>query len=125
MKAFDATSLPTNVGDPNYFTGDVTLRPFPTPGPVKLIRVEFGPAARTHWHTHSGVQILFVAEGRCRYQHEGGPVEEAGVGETIYVPKGEKHWHGATPDAPMVHIAMNIDLETEWLEPVTEEEYGG
>jgi quercetin dioxygenase-like cupin family protein len=71
------------------------------------------------------VQILFVAEGRCRYQHAGGPVEEAGAGETIYIPAGEQHWHGATPEAPMVHIAMNIDLETEWLEPVTEEQYAG
>jgi quercetin dioxygenase-like cupin family protein len=126
MKVIDATSLPANAGNPNYFTGDVTLRPIPAEGadPVKLIRVEFGPASRTHWHTHSGVQILFVAEGRCRYQHAGGPVEEAGAGETVYIPAGEKHWHGATPDAPMVHIAMNIGLETEWLEPVTEEQYG-
>jgi quercetin dioxygenase-like cupin family protein len=127
MQVIDASSLPASTGNPNYFTGDVTLRPIPAAGaePVKLIRVEFGPAARTHWHTHSGVQILFVAEGRCRYQHAGGPVEEAGAGETIYIPAGEKHWHGATPEAPMVHIAMNIDLETEWLEPVTEEQYGG
>lgn len=127
MNTFNTASLPANPGNPDYFTGDVTLRPMPTPGadPVKLIRVEFGPAARTHWHTHSGVQILFIAEGRCRYQHEGGPVEEAEAGATVYIPAGEKHWHGATPEAPMVHIAMNIDLETEWLEPVSEAQYRG
>jgi quercetin dioxygenase-like cupin family protein len=126
MNVISPASLPTSPGNPSYFTGDVTLRPMPTEGSggVKLIRVEFGPAARTHWHTHSGVQILFVAEGRCRFQQEGGPVEKAGAGETIYIPAGEKHWHGATPEAPMVHVALNVDLETEWLEPVSEEQYG-
>ena len=126
MQVIDVESLPANAANPNYFSGDVTLRPMPTAGadPVKLIRVEFGPAARTHWHTHSGVQILFIAEGRCRFQHEGGPVGVAEAGATIYIPAGEKHWHGATPDAPMVHLAMNVDLETEWLEAVSEEQYG-
>jgi hypothetical protein len=66
-----------------------------------------------------------VAEGRCRFQQWGGPVQEAGVGETIFIPAGEKHWHGATPEAPMVHVALNIDFETEWLEPVSDEQYGG
>ena len=127
MKLVDSQSLPTNPGNPSYFTGAVTLRPFPVEGanPVKLFRVEFAPGARTNWHTHSGVQILFVAEGRCRFQHEGGPVQEAGVGETIYIPTGEKHWHGATPDAPMAHVAVNIELETDWLEPVSEEQTRG
>jgi len=126
MNVIDVESLPANPTNPNYFSGDVTLRPMPVAGadPVKLIRVEFGPAARTHWHTHSGVQILFIAAGRCRFQSEGGLVEVAEAGATIYIPAGEKHWHGATPDAPMVHLAMNVDLETEWLEAVSEEQYG-
>jgi quercetin dioxygenase-like cupin family protein len=70
MKVIDVESLPSNAANPNYFSGDVTLRPMPMEGadPVKLIRVEFGPAARTHWH--------------------------------------------------------NVNLETEWLEPVSEEQYG-
>jgi 4-carboxymuconolactone decarboxylase len=44
-------------------------------------------------------------------------------GETIFIPAGEKHWHGAPPDSPMAHVALNIDLETEWLEPVPDEQY--
>jgi quercetin dioxygenase-like cupin family protein len=127
MNTFPPQSLPDNPGNPDYFTGQVTLRPLPTGGadPVKFFRVEFAPGARTNWHTHSGVQVLFVAEGRCRFQHEGGPVQEAGTGETIYIPAGEKHWHGATRDVAMVHVAVNVDLETEWLEPVTDEQYTG
>lgn len=128
MHAIDPKKLSGNPGNPDYFTSAVTLRKMAADqdiAPVQIFRVEFAPGARTNWHTHSGVQILFVVEGRCRFQHQGGPVEEAGPGETIYIPKDEKHWHGATPDAPMVHIALNIDLETTWLEPVSEEQYRG
>ncbi len=128
MNIITPQSLPADPGSPDYFTGAVTLRKMaagPDVAPNKIFRVEFAPGARTNWHTHSGVQILFVAVGRCRFQHQGGPVQEAGVGEAIFIPAGEKHWHGATPDAPMVHVALNIDLETEWLEPVTEEQYRG
>lgn len=115
-------------GDPAYFTGQVTLRPLGTAeelGTTKLIRVEFAPEARTNWHTHSGVQVLVVLEGLCRFQHWGGPVEEAGPGTVVHIPPGEKHWHGAAPGGAMVHLAVNLDLETEWLEPVTEEQYRG
>jgi len=128
MKRLNAEDFDSRPGDPAYFTGAVTLRPMggtEAPSSLKLIRVEFTPGARTHWHTHTGVQILFVAAGRCRYQHEGGPVEEAGTGETVWVHAGEKHWHGATPDAPMAHIALNVALETTWLEAVTDRQYGG
>jgi quercetin dioxygenase-like cupin family protein len=128
MNILDPQSLPSNPGEPSYFTGAVTLKRMaigPDVAPNKVLRVEFSPGARTNWHTHTGVQILFVAEGRCRFQQWDGPVQEAGVGETIFIPAGEKHWHGATPEAPMVHVALNIDFETEWLEPVSDEQYGG
>lgn len=126
MRTIDPTQVEAKPGNPDYFTGQVTLRTMAATDPptnVKMFRVEFAAGARTNWHTHSGVQGLVVLEGRCRFQHEGGPVEEAGAGEVIHIPTGEKHWHGATPDSPMVHLAVNIDAETDWLEPVTEEQY--
>src|SRR5262245_47727702 len=98
MKRLDVHDLAGKPGDPSYFTGSVTLRPMggtEPPTNVKVIRVEVPAGARTNWHTHTGVQVLVVAAGRCRFQHEGGLVEEAGVGETIWIPAGEKHWHGA------------------------------
>jgi quercetin dioxygenase-like cupin family protein len=126
MRIVDSTQTEANPGNPDYFTGQVTLRRMAATDPptnVKMFRVEFAAGARTNWHTHSGVQVLVVLEGRCRFQHEGGPVEEAGSGEVIQILAGEKHWHGAAPDAPMVHLAVNIDAETDWLEAVTEEKY--
>jgi quercetin dioxygenase-like cupin family protein len=127
VRVLDPKAIEGKPGQPDYFIGHVVLRPLggtEPPSNVKLFRVEFPAGARTNWHTHSGVQVLQVAEGRCRFQHAGGPVQEAGPGSTIWIPAGEKHWHGATPDAPMVHVAVNVDLETSWLEPVTDEQYG-
>ena len=126
MRIIDPAQTEANPGNPDYFTGPVTLRRMAATDPptnVKMFRVEFAAGARTHWHTHSGVQVLVVLEGRCRFQHEGGPASEAGAGEVIQIPGGEKHWHGASPDGPMVHLAINIDAETDWLEPVTDEQY--
>lgn len=128
MNTLDPQSFPAEPADPQYFTGAVLLRKLavgPEVAPNKILRVEFPAGARTNWHTHTGVQILFVAEGRCRFQAWGGPVREAGAGETVFIPAGEKHWHGATAGAAMAHVALNIDFETEWLEPVSDEQYRG
>ena len=128
MNVLDHASMPGKPGEPSYFTGEVTLKALassPGDNPTKLLRVEFSPGARTHWHTHTNTQLLVVVEGRCRFQHEGGPVQEAGPGEAIHIPPGEKHWHGASADARMVHLAVNVGLETDWLEPVSDEQFSG
>ena len=44
-----------------------------------------------------------------------------------WIAPGEKHWHGASPNAAMVHIAMQEALDGKhvtWLEHVTDEQYG-
>jgi len=128
MNVLDLSAIPGKPAEASYFHGAVTLQTLaggPEVAPIKLLRVTFPAGARTHWHTHTGVQILIVAAGRCRFQHWGGPVQEAGAGEAIYVPAGEKHWHGASAGGEMAHLALNIDLQTDWLEPVTEEQYRG
>ncbi|HEU0087977.1 MAG TPA: cupin domain-containing protein, partial [Pseudonocardiaceae bacterium] len=48
-------------------------------------------------------------------------------GDTVYTPPGEEHWHGATQDNFMCHLAMlegTVEGDgTTWLEPVTDEQY--
>ena len=112
--------------DPNNFVGTgrmAKLAGSADDHALKLYWVEFDPGSRTNWHTHSGTQILLVQQGRCRFQREGEPVVELGVGETVTISGGVRHWHGATPDAPMAHLAVNVATDTRWLEPVTEEQY--
>lgn len=45
----------------------------------------------------------------------------------VYIEPGEEHWHGATPDRFMAHVAMqeadgNGQVVT-WLEHVSDEDY--
>ena len=90
----------------------------------------FEAGARTHWHTHSA-QLLFVREGRLRYQVQGGRVADIGLHETAYLPRGVPHWHGAVPGEALTHVSVTLPdeggerLAIEWGDPVTDEQYGG
>jgi quercetin dioxygenase-like cupin family protein len=89
--------------------------------------VSFAPGARTAWHTHPLGQTLIVTAGTGWVQREGGPVEEIQVGDIIWFPPGEKHWHGATATSAMTHIALAEALDgvsVTWLDPVSEADYG-
>ncbi|MGR3270548.1 cupin domain-containing protein [Thalassococcus profundi] len=118
-------------GNSDYFTGTVTLEPVPTPdAPARLnaARVTFGPGARTFWHTHPLGQTLLVLSGTCLAQTDGGAVMRLDPGDTVFFAPGEKHWHGAGPDAPMTHLAMQEAQDgsaADWLEEVTDAQYAG
>ena len=88
--------------------------------------VYFEAGCRNNWHTHPSNQILLVKEGICYYQEDGGPAQQFSVGSAINILPGIKHWHGASPDAPMIHVAININTEkgmVNWMEPVTTDQY--
>ena len=81
---------------------------------------------RTAWHTHPLGQTLYVVAGVGRIQSEGGPVREIRAGDTVWIPPGEKHWHGAAPTHGMSHIAMQEALDgttADWLEQVSDADY--
>lgn len=114
--------------DPAHFTGEGTLVRMPAvcaEPPINAYRVSFEPGCRTDWHTHTGPQLLIVTEGRCRVQKAGAPVQEVAAGGIVTIAPGEVHWHGATSDGPATHVALNVDASTDWLQRVTDEEYGG
>jgi quercetin dioxygenase-like cupin family protein len=88
--------------------------------------VTFEPGARTAWHTHPLGQILIVTAGFGRAQREGGPIEEIRPGDVVSFEPGEKHWHGASPNTAMTHIAIQEALDGKavvWLEQVTDDQY--
>ena len=76
------------------------------PARVAGASVTFEPGARTAWHTHPLGQTLIVTAGCGRVQREGGPIEEIRPGDVVWIPPGEKHWHGAAPTTAMTHIAI-------------------
>ena len=124
-------SQPSAKGPPEWFTGSVRIDPlFNPPAPARAFgaSVTFEPGARTAWHTHPLGQTLIVTAGSGRTQRWGGPIEEIRPGDVVWIPPGEKHWHGATPTTAMTHIAIQEQLEgkaVDWMEQVSEEQYQG
>jgi quercetin dioxygenase-like cupin family protein len=124
-------AVETMAGPGDWFTGAVFVDAVAAPAAssrVSANSVHFTPAARTAWHTHPHGQTIFVTEGVGRCQRRGGPVEEIRPGDRVFFEPGEEHWHGATPDRFMTHLAMlQVDeegLSVTWLDHVTDEEYG-
>jgi 4-carboxymuconolactone decarboxylase len=88
--------------------------------------VTFEPRARTAWHTHPRGQILIVTAGVGRVQQWGGPIDEIRAGDVVRIPAGQKHWHGASPQSAMTHLAVSEHRDgtsVEWMEPVSDEQY--
>lgn len=131
MKHFQSGSRPTRRAPSDWFTGTVWQDPIvetEAPARLRAITVHFEPGARTNWHTHPLGQTLHVVAGLGRAQSEGGVVVELRPGDTLWIPPGEKHWHGAGPETGMTHIAMQEALDgkaVEWMEPVSDEDYRG
>ena len=91
----------------------------------------FEPGCRNNWHIHrsstGGGQMLVGVAGRGWYQEEGKPAVEILPGTVVHIPANVKHWHGAAADSWFAHLAFEIPGENasnEWLEPVSDEEYG-
>ena len=123
-------SQPSGKGPAEYFTGTVRIDPlFEAPHPARALSaaVTFEPGARTAWHTHPLGQTLIVTAGCGRAQRWGGPIEEIRPGDVIWIPPGEKHWHGATATTAMTHIAIVEQLDgksADWMEKVSDAKYG-
>lgn len=111
------------------FTGTVWQDPIieaPEPARIRSAWVRFEPGARTAWHSHPLGQTLHIVAGQGRVQTWGGPVREVSPGDTVWIPPGEKHWHGATPDCAMEHLAMQESIDgshVTWMEQVTDADY--
>lgn len=97
------------------------------PARVYGATVAFEAGARTHWHTHALGQTLIVTGGTGRVQIWGEAVQEIRTGDVVLIPPGAKHWHGASPDASMTHVAISETPEgapaTEWMEAVSDTQY--
>jgi quercetin dioxygenase-like cupin family protein len=130
MRIARSGTQPAQKGPAEHFTGAVRLDPLFQPNAPSRSAgayVTFEPCARTDWHTHPLGQTLVVTSGVGRVQQWGGPVEEIRAGDVVWTPPGVKHWHGASPTTAMTHIAIQEQLEgkvVEWMEKVTDEQYG-
>jgi 4-carboxymuconolactone decarboxylase len=123
-------SQPSRQGPAENFTGSVRVDPlFQANAPARATGslVTFEPGARSGWHTHPLGQILIVTAGVGRVQRWGDPVDEIRQGDVVWIPPGQKHWHGAAPNRSMAHIAISEALDglaVEWMEKVSDAQYG-
>jgi len=112
-----------------YFMGETWLKMLVSNDTIfncPIGNVTFEPGARNNWHKHPGGQILLVTGGIGYYQEEGKPVQVITEGDVVKIYPDVKHWHGATPDNWLAHIAISTNAQrgdAEWLEPVTDEDY--
>jgi quercetin dioxygenase-like cupin family protein len=129
MIIYAAGSRPDMPASPDYFTGQVRMYPVveaPAPSRVRSVIIDFAAGARTAWHTHPVGQTLHILSGSGLTQVWGGPVRRIHAGDTVWFEPGEKHWHGAAPDAAMSHLAIQEFHEgrtVDWLEPVSDADY--
>lgn len=108
---------------PSQFTGQaVGDSILPATDGVIINTVTFAPGARTHWHSHERGQILVVLAGYGLICTAGEAPEEIRAGDWIWIPPGERHWHGASPGTFLSHTAISLG-STDWSDEVTEAEY--
>ncbi|OJV87672.1 cupin domain-containing protein [Lascolabacillus massiliensis] len=91
-----------------------------------LGNVTFEPGCRNSWHSHPGGQILIVIAGEGYYQERGKPIQLIKKGDIIPIKPDVVHWHGATPDSAMEHLAIGTRSNmgsAVWYEPVSDEDY--
>lgn len=99
-----------------YITSDETFG-------VSISRVGFEPGSRTNWHTHIPGQVLIIESGTAYYQERGKEKVILKAGDIMRCAPGTTHWHGASEDQEMVHLAMTPTREVVWLEAVSDEVY--
>jgi 4-carboxymuconolactone decarboxylase len=123
-------SQPSRQGPAENFTGSVRVDPLFQANPPSRMTgayVTFQPSARAAWHSHPLGQTLIVTAGVGRVQRWGDPVNEIRPGDVVWIPPGQKHWHGAGPETIMTHIALVELLDgksTDWMEKVSDAQYG-
>jgi len=118
-------------GPEQFFAGSVRIDPLferNDPSHISAAYVTFEPGSRSAWHTHPLGQALIVTAGKGWVQRWGDKAQEIGPGDVVWIPPGQKHWHGASPTTGMTHLAIQEAVDgknVEWMEKVSDEQYVG
>ena len=119
MRLIRGSERPAKGSDPSNFVLPATTQRLAGADEglaVRLYRVAFDAGARTYWHAHDDVQLLYGLSGRCVVVDRGGDELFVGPGDLAVIEAGEEHWHGAAPESSGAHLAINLGVRTTWLE---------
>ena len=98
----------------NTFTGEVWADPvIPMNDQLQANSIFFTPGSRTFWHRHERGQLLVVTSGLGLVCVDGEEPQQIRAGDVVWCPPGERHWHGATADTYMTHLAVSLGA-TQW-----------
>jgi quercetin dioxygenase-like cupin family protein len=106
MKIIKTDEVPKTPTVAPLFTGPVTMQSMvdtDLSSRFKIQQVNFEEGVRNKFHTHTIEQVLIVTEGKgiVATEHEEIVV---GPGDIIFIPAGEKHWHGAAKGSTFSHL---------------------
>jgi 4-carboxymuconolactone decarboxylase len=124
------SSRPVVIAAPEHFTGVVHVAPLfgaTATAHVSGASVTFEPGARTDWHSHPAGQTLVVTAGSGFIQFWGRPVQRISAGDVVWIPPSQKHWHGASRNEAMTHLAIQEQVKgstLSWMEKVSQQQYG-
>jgi len=107
MQIVNANDLPKEDAASPIFTGPEVTRQSLTPDSqdYNANMINFGKGVRNKLHTHTSDQLLIVMSGTGTVATEQ-ETQTVTVGDVIFIPAGERHWHGATKDSQFSHIAL-------------------
>ncbi|KAE9628771.1 (R)-mandelonitrile lyase [Parasedimentitalea maritima] len=129
MELIPANERQVQKSDRSWFTGEVwleTINLAPAPARHRAVHVTFEAGARTAWHSHPLGQTIYVVEGVGVIGTRDALPRVIRAGDSVWLPPGEEHWHGAAPDEKMKHISIQeaeSGFVTTWMEHVAEEDY--
>ena len=119
MRVTRSADAPDQPFEQPTFTGTVSRRDYGAlehPKGTALL-VSFPAGVRTHWHSHPDGQVLYIVDGDGRVGTRDGDVAHVQAGDLVYAPPDEEHWHGASEDEAVRHLALSFG-DTAWHEPV-------
>lgn len=123
------SSSPVAIGAAENFSGTARISsPFQaqSPGRASGATVSFEPGARTAWHSHPLGQTLIVTAGLGLVQQQGQAVQVIRPGDVVTIPANVRHWHGATPESSMSHVAIaekDQGISVRWQEKLADGDY--
>ena len=106
MKVIKVAKIAREPNSGKLFTGTVMMQPVIGKELSKnlvIAKISFGPGVRNKFHSHSSEQILIVTKGKGIVATEK-EQKTVVVGDIIFIPPGEKHWHGAAEGAKFSHL---------------------
>jgi len=109
LKVIKIDEIPETKISHELFTGEVAVKRIINKEvgaqDLSLSIVSFPKCVVNHFHAHEFDQVLWILEGKGIAADENKEYE-ALPGMVFFIPRGERHWHGASEESSFTHISI-------------------